>query len=99
MEPTEFKAEEFRTEDHRVANLSLTSQHAGNFLDCMRSRATPKCDVEVGHTSTTYALLANIALVTGATLEWDPVKEVFTNNSAANDLLHYEYRKPWKLDG
>ncbi len=99
MEPIEFKADDFRTEDHRVANLSLTALHAGNFLDCMRSRAVPNCDIEVGHISTTYAILANIALVTGSTLEWDPAKEVFTNNPAANDLLHYEYRKPWKLDG
>ncbi len=99
MEPMEFKATDFAKEDIRVANLSLTAQHAANFLDCMRSRAVPNCDIEVGHISTTYALLANIALVTRATLEWDPAKEVFTNNPAANDLLHYEYRKPWKLDG
>ncbi len=99
MEPMEIKAADLRKEDHRVANLSLTAQHAGNFLDCMRSRELPKCDVEVGHVSTTYALLANIAFMTRATLEWDPEKEVFTNNPAANDLLHYEYRAPWKLDG
>ena len=99
MEPMEIKAADLRKEDHRVANLSLTAQHAGNFLDCMRSREMPKCDIEVGYISTTYALLANIALVTGATLNFDPEKEVFTNNPAANELLHYEYRKPWKLDG
>ncbi len=99
MEPMEIKAADLRKEDHRVANLSLTALHAGDFLDCMRSRAVPKCDVEVGHISTTYALLGNIALMTGATLDWDPEQEVFTNNPAANDLLHYEYRAPWKLDG
>ncbi len=43
-------------------NLSLTAQHARNFIDCLRSRELPHCDVEIGHRSTTYANLANIAL-------------------------------------
>ena len=30
-------------------------------------------------------------------IDWDPVKERITNNESANDLLHYEYRSPWKL--
>jgi len=25
------------------------------------------------------------------------VKERITNNEKANDLLHYQYREPWKL--
>ena len=47
-------------------NLSLTAEHARNFLDCMQSRGLPRCDVEIGHRSTTYANLANIALAAGA---------------------------------
>jgi len=79
-------------------NLSLTAEHARNFLDCMRSRALPHCDVEIGHRSTTYANLANIALAAGVQLEWDAQRERITNHPQANELLHYEYRKPWSLD-
>lgn len=43
------------------------------------------------------ALLANIALATESTIHWDPDQEVVTNFKEANDLLHYEYRKPWAL--
>jgi len=68
-----------------------------NFLDCIRSRKTPLCPLEEGHRSTSFAHLANIALQVRSRLEWDPDKEVFINNEAANQLLHYEYRKPWKL--
>ena len=72
--------------------------HTRNFLDCMRSREKPHADVEIGHRSTSMALLANISQVTQSTLHWDPQRETITNNPQANDLLHYEYRKPWTLD-
>ena len=68
-----------------------------DFLDCIKSRKTPLCPLEEGHRSTSFAHLANIALKVRSRLEWDPAKEVFINNEAANNLLHYEYRKPWKI--
>jgi predicted dehydrogenase len=68
-----------------------------DFLDCIKSRKTPLCSLEDGHRSTSFAHLANIALATQTRLQWDPEKERFTNSEAANKMLHYEYRKPWKL--
>jgi predicted dehydrogenase len=68
-----------------------------NFLDCIKSREVPLCSLEDGHRSTSFAHLANIALATQTRLQWDPEKERFTNSEAANKMLHYEYRKPWKL--
>lgn len=74
----------------------LTAQHARNFLDCVVSRERPSADVEIGHRSTTMSLLANIALATRSRLEWDAQSERITNHDAANDLLDYEYRQPWR---
>ncbi len=54
--------------------------------------------MEIGHRSTTYANLANVALAAGVQLEWDAQRERITNHPQANELLHYEYRKPWSLD-
>ncbi|MFW6277200.1 MAG: Gfo/Idh/MocA family protein [Prolixibacteraceae bacterium] len=68
-----------------------------NFLDSVKSRETPWCTLEDGHRSTSFAHLANIALRTGQRLEWDAAKEQFKNSKEANKMLHYEYRKPWKL--
>jgi predicted dehydrogenase len=68
-----------------------------NFLDCIKSRQTPLCSLEEGHRSTSFAHLANIALATKTRLLWDADNEQFTNSPEANKLLHYEYRKPWKL--
>ena len=74
-----------------------TAAHARNFLDCIKSRELPVADVEIGHRSTTMAHLANISLATKSRLEWDAKKEIITNLPAANEMLHYEYRAPWKL--
>jgi predicted dehydrogenase len=78
-------------------NASLTALHARNFLNCVRSREKPNADVEIGHRSTCFSLMANISLMVGQRLEWDSENERFTNSEEANKLLHYEYRKPWKL--
>jgi len=68
-----------------------------NFCDCIKSGKTPLCPIEEGHRSTSFAHLANIALATGQRLLWDGEKERFINSENANQLLHYEYRKPWTL--
>jgi len=78
-------------------NADLTALHARNFLDCIRSRAKPNADVEEGHRSTTMSLLANIALAVKARLDWDAQAERIVSPQSANELLHYEYRKPWVL--
>ncbi len=84
---------------NRDGYKELDEGHARNFLDCIKSRQKPNCDVEEGHRSTTYALLANIALATKSRLNWDAKAECFIDNSAANALLDYEYRKPWTHAG
>lgn len=76
---------------------NMDALHVRNFLDCVKSRHTPNCDVQEGHLSTVFAHLANIALATRSRIEWDDARQRITNNSRANDLLHYSYRPPWKL--
>jgi len=72
--------------------------HTRDFLDAIKSRKTPRADVEIGHRSTTMSLLATISLATRSTLTWDPQREQIIGNPQASELLHYEYRKPWKLE-
>ncbi len=87
MEPINVKSQDG---DH-------TTQHMRNFLDCVKSGEKPNADVEIGHRSTTFSHLGNIALATRSRLDWDAKAERVTNNEAANAMLHYEYRAPWKL--
>jgi predicted dehydrogenase len=74
-----------------------TTLHARNFIDCVRSRARTNCDLETGHRSTSGPLIGNIAYRTRMHLEWDGRAERFTNHAAANRLLSYEYRAPYRL--
>jgi hypothetical protein len=80
-----------------VKGSADTAFHARNFLDCVKSRAKCNCDILDGHRSTAATLIANIALKTKSYLEWDGKAEKFTNNPAANKLLSYQYRAPYKL--
>ncbi len=82
----------------KITEPDHTFLHTRNFLDCVKSRAVPNADVETGHRSTTMSHLANIALATHSVIDWDAQREVITNHPEANELLHYEYRKPWKLE-
>jgi predicted dehydrogenase len=81
--------------------LYVSNDHARNFVDGIRTRTRPICDVEVGHRSVTVCHLGNISARLGnKTLNWDPKKEVFVgeNSKEANKLREFHYRKPWKLD-
>lgn len=74
-----------------------TKDHAANFVECVRSRKTPNADIEIGHRSTTVALLGNIAVKTGQKLNWNATKEDFVNSPEASRLLSKKARKPWDL--
>jgi predicted dehydrogenase len=80
-----------------VQGKANTTDHARNFLDCVKSRQTTNCPVAVGHRSTSATLLAKIALRCGRYLAWDAKSERFVNDAEANRLLTYEYRSPWRL--
>jgi predicted dehydrogenase len=75
-----------------------TERHYLNFIDCVRSRRRPNCDIEQGHHSATLAHLANTALRVGNKhLLFDAETETFLNNDDANKLLRPEYRKHYRM--
>ena len=72
-------------------------EHLQNWLECVKSREKPVADVEIGHRSVTACHLANIARKTGRSLRWDPAREQFIGDAAADALLVRERRKGFEL--
>jgi predicted dehydrogenase len=79
------------------AQLFRSPGHHQNWLDCIRSRKRPICDVEVGHRSATVCQLTNICHFTGQRFSWDPAREEITDNPVAARLLDYAKREPWRI--
>ena len=72
--------------------------HAGNMLECLKSRKRPASDIEDGVHSSATCLLGVVALRTKERIEFDPVKlELRNGSAAARKLFGREYRAPWKL--
>jgi predicted dehydrogenase len=71
--------------------------HVRNFLDCLKSRALPTCDIEIAQRSTNTCHLGNISYKLGRRLEWDAENETFKNDPEANALLSRQPRKGYEL--
>jgi predicted dehydrogenase len=73
--------------------------HQANFIEAVRSRKDPVVPVEVGQSSCVVCTLGNIACDLKRTIKWDPATETFVDDidGSATKLMHYEYRKPFKL--
>jgi predicted dehydrogenase len=68
-----------------------------DFLQCVKSRKDPYFPVDIGHRVSTVCHLANIAIKLGRKLKWDPAKERFLGDEAANQMLDRPRRAPWQL--
>jgi predicted dehydrogenase len=80
-----------------VVDEKVRARHAGDFLECMRTRKVPVENLDVGHHVSTVAHLGNLALRSRSRIEWDAENEQVRGNAAANQLVTREYRTPWKL--
>jgi predicted dehydrogenase len=68
-----------------------------DFLKCVQSRQDPYFPVDIGHRVSTVCHLANIAIRLGRKLQWDPAREQFVSDEAANAMLDRKRRDPWQL--
>lgn len=77
--------------------LYVSKGHFADWLECIKTRKLPICDVEIGHRSASVCHLGNIAIRTGRKITWDPKTETIVGDKEAAALLTKEYRKPWTL--
>lgn len=81
------------------AGDSHEGPHVQNFIDCIKSRAKPYCDLEtIGHPASVLCHAGNIAARVGRKLVLDHQNETFIDDDQANALrTRQEYRQPWLL--
>lgn len=81
----------------KAIRLYVSNNHLQDWLNCMRSRQLPICDVEIGCRSVTVCHLGNLAYWNHRRLKWDPAKEEFIGDKEANTWRDRERRAPWKV--
>lgn len=79
--------------DHAIRDES----HMVNWLECIRTRRRPNCDIAIGAQSTIVALLACIARWVGRPLKWDSARSEFVGDDEANRLRRRALRAPWHV--
>jgi predicted dehydrogenase len=77
--------------------LYASKEHHENWLDCIKSRELPICDVAIGHRSATVCHLGNISIRTGKKIRWDPAREEVVGDADTAKWINKPYRAPWKL--
>jgi predicted dehydrogenase len=78
-------------------HLYQSDDQHGNWLDCIKSREAPTAPAEIGHRACSTCLLHHIAMKTKRRMHWDPVKERFLNDDAANAMLARPQRAPYVM--
>jgi hypothetical protein len=67
-----------------------------DFVECIRSRNKPFCDLEMGHRTAVICNLGNMSLrLGGRAIQWDPEKEVVIGDKEAAAMCTPHYRAPW----
>jgi predicted dehydrogenase len=78
-------------------HLGRSPGHHADFLRAVRTRGATVAPAEVGHRTATMCHLANIAMLTGRTLKWDPVRECITNDAEAQKMTWRPMRGEWRV--
>jgi predicted dehydrogenase len=68
-----------------------------DWLNCIKSRKRPICDVEIGARSVTVCHLGNLAYWNHRKLHWDPKEWRFVNDAEADKWLDRERRQGYSL--
>ena len=74
-----------------------SDDHKRNFLDAIRSGRQPISPIEAAVRGESMCQIGDIAIRLKRKLHWDPDKEIFPDDPAANRRLSRPMRSPWRL--
>ena len=93
-----------KTDGNKMEAVPLTKAegngvdfHTRNFIDCMKSRQKPNCDIAIAQNTALNASLGNIAYRTNSKIFWDAAKQQILNNEEAQKLTMANYQTGWVL--
>ncbi|MEE9370149.1 MAG: hypothetical protein V3W45_01650, partial [Sedimentisphaerales bacterium] len=77
--------------------LCESNNHYADWLQSIRTRGKPICDIEIGCRTATVCHIGNIAYELKRPLRWEPEEEHFVDDPEADRLLSRPMRSPWHL--
>ncbi len=78
------------------ARVTVSDDHMGNFLSCIRTRQETIAPAEAGHRSITPGHLGYVSNALGRPLRWNAKEEhVVGDDEADQKLRQLKYREPW----
>ncbi len=91
--------ESLRAEVQKFATRAGTDAggHTRNFLDCVKTRQSPACYGPVMRHSHIACHAAATAWMLGRRLAFDPAREEFVGDDAANRMRNRALREPWHI--
>lgn len=78
-------------------HLYRSPGHGADWLEAIRTRRRPICDVEIGARSVTICHLGNIAYWLGRPLRWNPDTWQIEGDAEAARWIDRPKRSPWRL--
>ncbi|KAA3614029.1 MAG: gfo/Idh/MocA family oxidoreductase [Calditrichaeota bacterium] len=81
----------------KLASLPDPEPQLIEFIDAVKNRQKFALNEQNGHRSATLVNLSKIAIQLGRKLHFDPVKQQFIDDDAANRLIDQPMRAPWIL--
>jgi len=87
------------TAQQRAELAAFPNPTRGRFSRRVRTRKQAGGNAEAAPPLRHAPAPANVAIRTGRKLKYDPVKEQFIGDAAANRFVDVPYRAPWRLEG
>lgn len=78
-------------------HLYNSNNHYVDFLDAVRSRQKPICDIAIGYSSVVVCLMGNIAYEVNRPLKFDQAKQEFIGDEEANKLMGRPMKSRWHV--
>ncbi|NQT26961.1 Gfo/Idh/MocA family oxidoreductase [candidate division KSB1 bacterium] len=78
-------------------HLYESNNHKLDWINSIKNRTKPICDVAIGASSCNVCHLGNIAIQMGRKLNWNPDMQQFIGDMEANRHISRAIRSPWRL--